>query len=331
MAALPPVPLRILPRFKPAIWGGHSLLPMLGESARPEPIGEAWILSDQGDEVSHVADGPMAGISLRELVQNHAVELLGPARLQADRFPILLKILDARQPLSIQVHPDDKLAKQLAPEGAGLGKTEAWYILRSEPESQIFAGLKPGTNEASLQGKLNQGKVADCVYNFEPKPDDFIFLEAGTVHAIGAGLMLFEIQQTSDITYRLDDWGRVDAKTGKPRQLHIQESLACIRYDLGPVHATHLISVAEKTSKCTRLISCEHFGLQLWQGTQDFTVGQTGRCRVLVNIGSFAFLQAGDWRFAMPFGAVYLLPAVLGKCLVQPVGDAKILECELPE
>jgi mannose-6-phosphate isomerase len=229
---VPLYPLRFEPIFKPAIWGGRRLADMFPGAPAEGPIGEAWILSDHGDDVSVVADGPLKGTTLRELMRDRREELLGPSLVHHEAFPLLLKVIDARENLSVQVHPDDSLAKSLA--GVPRGKTEAWVVLHAEPGSRIYAGLKEGVDRPRLERAIADGTVADCLHSFEPTVGDCVYLPAGTVHALGGGITIFEVQQTSDTTYRLFDWNRVDAKTGKARDLHIGQALECIDFARGP-------------------------------------------------------------------------------------------------
>jgi mannose-6-phosphate isomerase len=236
MPPVPLYPLRFKPIFKPAIWGGRRLADMFPGAPAEGPIGEAWVLSDQGDDVSVVADGPLQGTTLRELMRDRREELLGPSLVHHETFPLLLKIIDARENLSVQVHPNDKLAQSLA--GVPRGKTEAWVVLHAELGSRIYAGLKEGVDRPRLERAIADGTVADCLHSFEPTVGDCVYLPAGTVHALGGGITVFEVQQTSDTTYRLFDWNRVDKKTGEARQLHISEALECIRYRGGPVGPT---------------------------------------------------------------------------------------------
>ena len=227
-------PLRFAPIFKTALWGGEQLRPMLGATPSPEPTGEAWLLSDVPGSETVVSEGPLTGKTLGELIVLFPDRLLGRSALAGSRFPLLLKFIEAKQNLSVQVHPNDAQAKRLEPEGPSSGKTEAWVILKAQPESLIYAGLNSGVTRQSFEQALRTGKVLDTLHQFHAKPGESIFLKAGTVHAIGAGLMLFEIQQTSDITYRLFDWERVDSKTGKPRTLHLEKSLECADFAAGP-------------------------------------------------------------------------------------------------
>ena len=318
-------PLRFAPIFKPAIWGGTALRPMFGQAGSAEAEGEAWVLSDQGDSQSVVAEGPLKGRTLRELMVTHEREILGDASLSAGRFPLLLKFLDARQALSVQVHPDDHRAKLMEPSSAGLGKTEAWVILQKDPGALLYSGLKKGVDSAAFQSALQGGTLPDVMHTFSPDIGDCVFLEAGTIHAIGAGLLLFEVQQTSDITYRLYDWGRVDARTGKPRQLHIEQSLTCTDVERGPCGPVRPLPIAGE--KREQLVSCRYFTLDRHQGSEPMTVGASGQCRIAVAVEGKATLEHAGTKYPMKPGDVILLPATIGPATITPHGNATILEC----
>ena len=173
-----------------------------------------------------VANGPLAGRDLRWLMEHHGRELLGEAKAMAGRFPLLVKLLDAREKLSLQVHPPAKTAAQLG----GDPKTEMWYIADATPDAELFVGLKTGVTREEFEEKVRKGTVADCFHRVHVTAGDAMFLPSGRVHAIGSGLVIFEIQQNSDTTYRVFDWNRVGLD-GKPRPLHITESLASIDFD----------------------------------------------------------------------------------------------------
>ena len=309
-------PLRFAPIFKPAIWGGTRLRPFLGHPPADGPTGEAWVLSDQGDSVSRVLDGPHAGRSLRDLLADHAPAILG--RPHAGPFPLLLKFLDARQPLSVQVHPDDALAKRLDPAGPGVGKTEAWVILDADPDAAIYAGLRPDIDAGNAPRLLTGPDAGGHLHRFTPKPGDCVFLPAGVVHAIGAGVLLFEVQQTSDITYRLSDWGRVDAKTGRPRQLHVEQALACIDYG-GPCDPVTPTVISDGPVRRELLVSCRYFSLR--RVTADVPFAAAGG-RILVLLGGSATVAGLPTRR----GEVLLVPAALDSVEVRPAGPATLLE-----
>lgn len=324
--AIPPLyPLRFEPIFLPRIWGGRRLGELLGQPLPGTgPIGEAWVLSDQGDHVSRVADGPLQGTSLRELMSAAAERILGPAGKGETQFPLLFKFLDARETLSVQVHPSDTHT-HLLPAGQR-GKTEAWLVLQADPGSRIYAGLTPGTGATELRRALGAQKVSQHLASFVAQPGDCVFLPAGTVHALGGGVLLFEVQQNSDMTFRLHDWERVDPQTGKPRQLHIEESLACT--DFASVVRGPVVPVVESTAPVQRerLVSCPHF--QLWRltATQLFSVGAVDRCSIVVALEGEAVLHHHERTYALRPGGVLLLPAEVGACRCEPVGKFVLLE-----
>jgi mannose-6-phosphate isomerase len=329
MDDVPLYPLRFDPIFRPMIWGGRRLAELLPGAPRDgQPIGEAWVLSDQGDSSSVVSEGPLRGRTLRELMERAGTRLLGRIVPRTGRFPLLLKFLDARANLSVQVHPDDERAARVV-DGAQ-GKTEAWVILRADGGSQVYAGLRPGVDEGSLRQALGGGRsVADCLHSYSPRPGDCIFLPAGTVHALGAGLMLFEVQQTSDITYRLYDWDRVDARTGLPRELHVEQSLACTDFAAGPCDPVRPVVAATDSVRTERLVACDYFRLWRHQGDRPFSAGAEGECRVVVGVEGLADLEHQGRAYPVGPGTVVLLPAEVGACACRPRGNVTLLECGL--
>lgn len=326
----PLCPLRFTPIFKSALWGGDRLPRMFNAPPCPDATGEAWVLSDCADHPSVVAEGALAGTTLRQLMERMPDRLLGPAKAPHGRFPLLFKFLHACEPLSVQVHPTDALAREL--EGpTAVGKTEAWVILEAEPTALVYAGLQNRTTPDQFRRAITAGEVEDLLCAHAPDAGDCFFLPAGTVHAIGAGLVLFEVQQTSDITYRLYDWGRVDPKTRRPRELHIDKGLKCVDYGQAPCRPVRPTEEVHGRVRVTPLVECEHFALGRWETTKPFRAGAAGRCRVLVGVGGSAVLRHGGREYPMRLGDVWLLPAEAGACEVVPDGSATILECALPE
>ena len=247
-------PLRFRPVFKRYIWGGRRLGTVLNKPIGPEDdYAESWEISDHPSGQSIVAEGPLAGTSLADLTRNHGRELLGRHAPQP-RFPLLFKFLDCRRVLSVQVHPNDEQAAKLTP--PDLGKTEAWIVLDAEPGAVVYAGLKRGFDRGALAREVARGTTELCLHKFEPRVGDCIFIPAGTVHALGAGFLVAEIQQASDTTYRLFDWNRVGAD-GKSRPLHVEESLAVSDYVRGPVDPVQPQPTAEPHVE--RLVECDKF------------------------------------------------------------------------
>ena len=219
-------PLTFKPIFKERVWGGRKI-EQLYHKALPAgvPIGESWEISDRPGDASVIANGPLAGKDLRWLMEHHAEELLGARHTSAEKFPLLVKILDAEEKLSLQVHPPARIAVTLG----GEPKTEMWYIAEAAPGAELFVGLKRGVTRMEFEKRIVDGTVADCFHRVTVQAGDVMFLPSGRVHALGAGIVIFEIQQNSDTTYRVFDWNRVGLD-GKPRELHIPQSLASIDF-----------------------------------------------------------------------------------------------------
>jgi len=329
MIKVPLYPLRFEPIYEYRVWGGRRLsmlltVPLPGD----EPVGEAWLLSDRDDHCSKVAAGPLKGSTIRQLMEQSPDQLLGKLAGRFQRFPVLLKFLDAHEKLSVQVHPDDG-QKDYIPAGES-GKTEAWVVLEATPTSRIYAGLKPGTTPGDLKQALAGHAPADMLASFTPRVGDAVFLQAGTVHSL-SDLVVFEVQENSDVTFRLYDWDRVDPKTGKPRPLQVEQALACIDFEkvaIGPL--APVVEVAAPMRR-ERLFHCEQFTVWRYAGQTPFTVGAAGIPRVLVGIDGDGDLEHGGTNYPIGRGDVVLLPAEVGACSCQPRGAVSLLEVALPE
>ena len=327
----PLYPLRFEPLFQYRLWGGRRLGPWM-QATLPggddNPIGEAWILSDRKDHASPVAEGPLKGRTLTELMAEAKDALLGRFAGRFDRFPLLLKFLDVEQMLSVQVHPRDDQAA-LIPAGDS-GKTEAWVVLEADPKSRIYAGLKPDTDAKALKA-LNTQTVDEHLSSFRPAAGQAVLIEAGTVHSLGDGVMVFEVQENSDTTFRLYDWDHVDPKTGKPRDLQVDKALQSVNFgqgEIGPV--TSRVEPAGPTRR-ERVFDNAHFVLDRVAGDQPFAVGATDEPRVVVCIDGHGELEHGGERHAAERGAVFLLPASVGACRLLPQGAMTVLDVAIPE
>ena len=320
-------PLRFEPIIKSLIWGGRKLATVLNK-----PIGdgsqyaESWEISDHRSDVSRVAEGPLAGLTLRELAAEHGVGLFGRAVGHRDQFPLLIKFIDAQQDLSVQVHPDDALGRTLVDDN---GKTETWVIVHAEPGSRIYAGLEAGVTREDMVRAIELGTVESLIHSFPARAGDCIFIPAGTVHAIGAGVVLAEVQQMSDATFRLHDWGRVGLD-GKPRQLHLQESLEAIDFAAGPV--SPMTTTPEPIPGGTReaLSKSDYFALQRLELTGPSTIGDPDRFTIVVGLGGEAEVRSSDLSTTIGLGQTLLLPAAIGVCQVEPNGRATLLTCVVP-
>ena len=253
-------PLRFKPILKQYIWGGRRLGSMLCKPIGSEnDYAESWEVVDHRDGQSIVSTGPHAGMSLGDLVSQLPEELFGTK--QHNRFPLLFKFLDANKTLSVQVHPDDAYAQMMDP--PDLGKTEAWVVVHADSGSLLYAGLKHGTTQKDLENAIDTGTVADVLNEIEVSDGDCIFIPAGTVHALGKGLVIAEIQQASNTTFRLFDWNRLGAD-GKPRDLHFKQSLEVTDFEKGPVR----LQKSERIDDIREvLVECEQFQLQRWTVT----------------------------------------------------------------
>ena len=224
-------PLTFEPIFQERVWGGRRLETLFGKPLPPgQRIGESWEISDRPGATSVIADGPLAGRDLRWLMENHAGELLGDVPSADGRFPWLAKLLDANEDLSVQVHPPAEVAGELG----GEPKTEAWHIAHAEPGARLIAGLKRGTTRKTFEARLGEADFPSCLHEIPARAGDSIFIPSGRIHTLGAGTVVFEIQQNSDTTYRVHDWNRPDLD-GQPRELHLEPALRSIDFtDLEP-------------------------------------------------------------------------------------------------
>jgi mannose-6-phosphate isomerase len=322
-------PLQFEPIYQYRLWGGRRLADLLTAALPSGPIGEAWILSDRDDHASQVADGPLRGQTISQLLKQSPKQMLGKLAGRFRRFPLLLKFIDAHEMLSVQVHPSDAY-KDLLPAGE-TGKTEAWVVLEAGTASRIYAGLKQGTTADDLRRAITDGTVADDLVWFSPKPGDGVFVPAGTVHALGGDVVAFEVQQNSDVTFSLYDWDHVDAKTGQRRPLQVDQALACIDF---PGGAAGLVTpVVEATTPVgrERLFHCEHFWLWRLRGQSPFTVGAAGAPRILVCVQGAGQVEHLGANYAVGKGDVLLLPAVVGECTFHPHGAVTLLEIAVPD
>lgn len=293
-------PLVFQPIFKERVWGGRTLAELYGKPLPPgKRIGESWEITDRPEGVSVILNGPLAGHDLHRLLEERREELLGEARSQNGRFPLLVKLLDARDILSLQVHPPAAKAAALG----GEPKTEMWYVARAEPEAVIMAGVKPGITPERFAEMIQAGTAAEAVWRLPVRAGDALFLPSGRMHALGAGLVVFEIQQNSDTTYRVFDWNRVGLD-GRPRELHIPQALASIDFhDTQPTLLPRTF-VPEGAVERRRLVQDPLFAVEQWRLTGE-KVPLAGRPRPLVvaSIQGVCRLETGD-----PAEAVELKP-----------------------
>ncbi|GAA5514649.1 mannose-6-phosphate isomerase ManA [Deinococcus carri] len=306
------LPIALQPQFSERVWGGRRLAP-----TAPSPVGEAWVVY----EGNVVARGPYAGHTLAELSAAYPRELLG-THAQGTRFPLLIKLLDCADWLSVQVHPDDAQARVLAGEGH-LGKTEAWHLLEAAQEAQLIAGVRAGTEAERLREAILAGQVMDHAERHPVQAGDTVLMPAGTLHALGPGLLLYEVQQTSDLTYRVYDWDR-PASAG--RALHLRESAAVTL----PAQAAPLASPPAQPGEVQELTRCAYFVLERLTGgpapLQGTTRGES--FHALTVIEGEAQLRAGQDTLRLGKLESALVPAAADTYTLE--GDFQLLRSRLP-
>lgn len=317
-------PLRFKPIFRRYVWGGRKLATHLGKPiGDEETCAESWEICDRDADQSVVATGALAGWKLADIVAQYTQELFGRHAPQS-RFPLLLKFLDARHKLSVQVHPDDARAARLAP--PDLGKTEAWYVVDADPGSLIYAGLKRGFDRPALEREIARGTSELCLHRFEPHAGDCVFVPAGVVHALGEGLLVAEIQQSSDTTYRLFDWNRVGTD-GQPRPLHIDAALEAIDYAAGPVSPVRPAETGE--SQRERLVACDKFVVDRLRIEVDYTLDSDDRFHILVPLAGSLEVSGDPTGAPLNLGDTLLLPAARDSTQLIPRPSAVVLDIYL--
>lgn len=331
--------LRFQPVFRQYLWGGRRLQTALGKAiGEANDYAESWEIVDHADENSRVLDDAMEGLTLNQLMRDHGEAIVGrtawqrisdpsiPASLRG-RFPLLFKFLDANRTLSVQVHPDD--ARGATQEPPDLGKTEAWYVIEAAPGATIYAGLRPGTAPEKLREAVASGETEALLHQLQPRAGDCIFIPAGTVHAIGAGLLVAEIQQASNTTYRLFDWNRVDAN-GRSRELHVDQAIQVTDFQRGPVAPQ--VPQPTELADVTQLVDCDKFVLRRW-GSDTANEGSLlpGTCRIVAVVRGNAVVRSAQRDVHLRLGETALIPATVeAPVTVSLPADAILLEMQVP-
>lgn len=294
-------PLKFNALLKSTLWGGDKIIPFKNLDIQQENVGESWEISGVKDNETIVADGPYAGKKLNELVEELKGKLVGEDNYQrfGNEFPLLIKFIDARQDLSIQVHPTDEIAKM---QGKERGKTEMWYLMDSDKDATLLCGLKKKITPEEYAQMVENDTIVDAIDRYEVKEGDCFFLPAGRIHAIGTGCFLAEIQQTSDVTYRIYDFKRKD-KNGNYRQLHTKEAAECINYNVESNYRTEYTPVKNQG---VSLVQCPYFNTAVYDLDEPMTIdyseldsfviliGLKGNATITDNEGNTFTLQAGE-------------------------------------
>jgi mannose-6-phosphate isomerase len=309
-------PLAFEPIFIERMWGGRRLESEFHKKLPPEKrIGESWEIADRSEAQSVVAGGPLRGKTLHELWTRRRQQIFGDVP-ETPRFPLLIKILDAHEKLSLQVHPPGNVASRLG----GEPKSEFWYVAAAEPDAELFLGFRKAITRKSFEQRLREDTVIDHVHRMAVQAGDAVFLPAGRVHAIGAGNLLIEIQQNSDTTYRAFDWNRTDPATGTKRDLHIEQAIQCIDFeDVQP----HLIQ-----SKGDLLISDRSFEIRKWKLDKAREAAPLGQFTIVCCLtGNLSCAQA-----KLAPGEIFLIPAHLEDRRLKPLApDTSVLRVTIPK
>jgi mannose-6-phosphate isomerase len=305
-------PFKFKTIYKDKIWGGEKIKTILNKDFSPLPnCGETWEISGVKSDVSIIANGNLTGISLVQVLIDYKDELLGAKNYErfGNEFPLLIKFIDANEDLSIQVHPDDELAKK---RHNSFGKTEMWYVIQADEGAGLISGFKQEVDEAQYLEKFNLGKLSDILNKEEAKANDVFFLPAGRVHTIGKGLLIAEIQQTSDITYRIYDFDRVDDK-GNKRELHVEEALAAIDYQFYDDYKT---KYTPQKNEVVELVTCQYFTTNVLDFTKNITKDYT-------YLDSFVIHVCLEGSYILKYG-IEELPVNMGDCILIPATTQKV-------
>ncbi|AEE19523.1 mannose-6-phosphate isomerase type 1 [Dokdonia sp. Hel_I_63] len=316
-------PLFFTPHFKYRLWGGDKLRTELNKEFSGDQIGESWEVSDVEGSETQVSNGALAGNTLHDLITTYGAQFLGVSVLErfGTNFPLLIKFLDAKTPLSIQVHPDDKVAKE---RHNSFGKNEMWYIMQADHDASIIVGFEEDTSKEQYEESVKDGNIVDLLHTEYIKEGDIFHIPTGRVHAIGAGVLLAEIQQTSDVTYRIFDYNRIDAKTGAVRDLHSEEAIDVVDlkgYDTyNTPYKTEVntaVSIMETPYFQTTLLALEGEATRDYSNKDSFTI--------LMCVDGSATFSCDDEVYAFKKGQTVVLPAVVNE-LSFASSHAKILE-----
>src|SRR5579859_7677252 len=323
-----PEPFRIEPTFSPRLWGSRSLAPIFPNKTNlAEPIGEAWLT----DVNCRIATGSFSGISLKEAWPEMPAEWRGTMFQQPETFPLLAKFIFPTDKLSIQVHPDDTYAAAHEQASGGRGKTEMWRIISAKSDASLLLGLKPGATKETFVAALKDNTLESLFQRHLVKPGDTFFVPARTQHTIGANMVVFEVQEYSDLTYRVYDYGRVDP-SGKPRELHIEKALEVTNFTVGNGGKTEPLALHSPDASKHLLAACKFFATERWDCNRTTPIESDPQEFQLFVIleGTGAFYDA-EQAFPYHPGEAWFLPANLPTLLLQPDGVSSVLRVTLPD
>lgn len=309
--------MQFVPIYKDYLWGGNRIEKIYKRSSCPGICAESWEISDRHDGMSVVADGMLSGATLHQIVETMPDEVFGGG-IHPKAFPLIVKLIDAKQRLSVQVHPDDKTAETLAAEA----KTEMWYILSAKPGAKLFAGLKENTTEKIFTRALKENTVEQLLNTIPVRAGDSIYIPGGTVHAIGEGCLILEVQQNSNTTYRVYDWNRTD-KNGKARELHINEAIQTINWSAGNLQVTrHHNIINRDKNQIRKLVASPYFtASRLDLKTSEVIKNPCHGFSIIFTATGSLVMEANGVKQFLPAGTTCLLPAAISEYSLTPVGS----------
>lgn len=317
-------PLAFTPYFKTVMWGGRKLETVFGRTLPDDhsPVGESWEICDRSEFSGQVVNGPLAGRTLRSLIEEYGSALLG-AHVSGTRFPLLVKILDARERLSLQVHPDEAACARLG--GGAEPKTEMWYVIGTDPGAKIVAGTAPEASAETFWPKVNSADIEKQLRVYDAQAGDAFFIRAGCVHAIGGGNLILEVQQNSDTTYRISDWGRVGAD-GKPRALHVDQARECVDFSM---REEPLVSRRRAGDGIAPLVRCPFFQTDeiAFSGPVDMASPDGLSFHLISSVSGALTLACGTEKLRIAPGSTILIPAsCAGYSLIPEAGRTIVMK-----
>ena len=320
-------PIIFKPDFKERVWGGRKLETVFGKEIPYEHTGESWEIACHDNGQSVAANGPFQGKTMKEILMENGKDLIGIPFSQEDKFPLLIKLIDAKDDLSVQVHPDDAYAA--VNENGELGKSEAWVVLEAEEGASLVIGLKEGTTKETFEEALEAGRLEEVLNRLPVKAGDVIDIPAGLLHAIGTGILLAEVQQNSDTTYRVYDWNRVGLD-GKGRELHVEKSLATI--DFEGIHSTECTR-GETTEyegySHTRYISNQYFSLEALEVKKTYSALRENDFEIYIILQGQGLLTGDFDSLTLKSGDSLIIPNATEAYTFE--GEMKLLKTYVPK
>jgi len=318
-------PLKFEPITQYRIWGGNRLNAAVAPELRIEKLGEIWSISGVDGNISRIENGELKGENLKEIISQYKERLVGRKVWEnfGTDFPVLIKFIDAADRLSVQVHPNDRQAKELH---NSLGKSEMWYIIEADPDSELIIGFKEGVGKEDYKKHLEDETLEEILNRIRVQKGDAVYIPAGRVHAIGAGVILAEIQQTSDVTYRIYDYNRID-KNGQKRELHTDLALSAIDFD--PISEIKT-NYNQAENQFSPLVESVYFETKIFSGNKEISIRNNDQMRIYIcTSGNAEFISDGNSTVLNPYQSL-LLPAEISNFQIRPTAEVSLIEVMIP-